>query len=122
MITEDEFKDLTDSLEVVGHYDPSVKDMLTHFKTSSIKCVGFSIFYNGGIYENVPDGISVKVTNLSEAGRFRKAIIELAEDPDKFSSLLEEMGIIIKGFKNDSSHEITLTKIPGSEHRPYILV
>ena len=28
MITEDEFKDLTDSLETVGHYDPSVKDKI----------------------------------------------------------------------------------------------
>ena len=43
MITEDEFKDLTDSLETVGHYDPSVKDMLDHIQSSPVKWAGFSV-------------------------------------------------------------------------------
>ena len=117
MITEDEFKDLTDSLEVVGHYDPSVKDMLTHIKASPGKWVGFSIEYTDKTYliRETDDRkiFTVKTGNLSESGRFEKAILEFAADPDKFSSLSEEMGMRIENTKTSYSHEVIIIKLPG---------
>ena len=119
MITEDEFKALTDSLEVVGHYDPSVKDMLTHIKASPGKWVGFSIEYTDKTYliretddKKINDKkiFTVKTGNLSESGRFEKAILEFAADPDKFSSLAEEMGMRIENTKTSYSHEVIIVK------------
>ena len=121
MITEDEFKALTDSLEAVGHYDPSVKDMLTHIKASPGKWVGFSIEYTDKPYLiRETDGkktddkkiFTVKTGNLSESGRFEKAILEFAADPDKFSSLAEEMGMRIENNKTSYSHEVIIVKLP----------
>ena len=77
MITEDEFKDLTDSLETVGHYDPSVKDMLDHIQSSPVKWAGFSIEYATRLSEvNVfkQEIEKVKALNIPEIGRFEKAI------------------------------------------------
>jgi hypothetical protein len=112
MITEDEFKDLTDSLEVVGHYDPSVKDMLTHIKASPVKWVHFSVHYkevNPAEYKS-----EIKPTNFPGSGRFEKAIREFATRPDKFSSVLEEMGMkrndVIKG---DNFYEVFISKVPS---------
>ena len=116
MITEDEFKALTDSLEAVGHYDPSVKDMLTHIKASPGKWVGFSIEYTDKTYfKSDPDErkiFTVKTGNLSESGRFEKAILEFAEDPDKFSSLAEEMGMRIDNNKTSYTYEVIIVKLP----------
>ena len=116
MITEDEFKDLTETLEVVGHYDPSVKDMLTHIRDSNVKWVGFSFHYkevNPAEYES-----EIEPTNFPGSGRFEKAIHEFATRPDKFSSVLEEMGMKLKGgmkvndvTKGDNFYEITLYKL-----------
>jgi len=116
MITEDEFKDLTDSLEVVGHYDPSVKDMLTHIKASPVKWVGFSIEYTstsiGEEHKHRDKMLAVKTGNLSESGRFEKAILEFAADPDKFSSIAEEMGMRIENNKTSYSYEVIIIKLP----------
>ena len=122
MISEDEFKALTDSLEVVGHYDPSVKDMLTHIKASPGKWVGFTIEYTShwGEYLYSPQGEhkhrdklhAVLARNLSESGRFEKAILEFAADPDKFSSIAEEMGMRIENTKTSYSHEVIIVKLP----------
>ena len=122
MITEDEFKDLTDSLEAVGHYDPSVKDMLTHIKASPGKWVGFTIEYDTKLqpYPRQSEEVkpseeeifTVKTGNLSESGRFEKAILEFAADPDKFSPLAEEMGMRIENNKTSFSHEVIIVKLP----------
>lgn len=119
MITEDEitdeaFKDLTDSLEAVGHYDPSVKDMLTHIRVSDSKWVGFSIEYTsteiGGGHKYRDKVKSVKAINLPEAGRFEKAIYEFAADPDKFSALIEETGMNLTNSTEFTGREIILAK------------
>lgn len=113
MITEDQFKDLTDSLEVIGHYDPSVKDMLTCIRDSSHKWVNFSIFHNSGIYENIPKWeVKVKVSNMPEERRFGKVIYEFAMNLEKFYSLVEEMGMTTEIYHTGNSHEITLRKVP----------
>ncbi len=114
MITEDEFKALTDSLEAVGHYDPSVKDMLTHIKASPGKWVGFTIKYTstGEEYKHQDKLHAVLAGNLSESGRFEKAILEFAADPDKFSSIAEEMGMRIENNKTSYSHEVIIVKLP----------
>ena len=116
MITEDEFKALTDSLEAVGHYDPSVKDMMTHIKASPGKWVGFTIEYTStsiGEEHKHRDKIhAVLARNLSESGRFEKAILEFAADPDKFSSIAEEMGMRIENTKTSYSHEVIVVKLP----------
>ena len=111
MITEDEFKDLTDSLETVGHYDPSVKDMLDHIQSSPVKWVGFSIEYatrlsEGNVFKQEAE--KVKAFNIPEIGRFEKAIWEFAEDPHKFLPLIEERGMRAEGGKG----EIILVKDP----------
>jgi hypothetical protein len=36
MITPEEFRDLTDSLEGIGHYDPSVEDLMRHISQSDV--------------------------------------------------------------------------------------
>ncbi len=116
MITEDEFKALTDSLEVVGHYDPSVKDMLTHIKASPGKWVGFTIEYTstpiGEEHKHRDKILAVLTGNLQESGRFEKAILEFAADPDKFSSIAEEMGMRIENTKTSYSHEVIIIKLP----------
>ena len=119
MITEDEitdeaFKDLTDSLEAVGHYDPSVKDMLTHIRDSDSKWVGFSIEYTstsiGGEHKYQDKVHRVKVINLPEVGRFEKAIFEFAADPDEFLSLIEEMRMFPSVSTGYAGKEIILAK------------
>ena len=92
MITEDEFKDLTDSLEVVGHYDPSVKDMLTHIRDSNVKWVALSVEYLK-IHEPAEYQSEIKSTNFPDSGRFEKAIREFLMHPHKFSTVIEEMGM-----------------------------
>ena len=92
MITEDEFKDLTDSLEVVGHYDPSVKDMLTHIRDSDAKWVGLSVEYLK-IHEPAEYQSEIKSTNFPDSGRFEKAIREFWMHPNAFSTVIEEMGM-----------------------------
>ncbi len=92
MITEDEFKDLTDSLEVVGHYDPSVKDMLTHIRDSDAKWVGLSVEYLK-IQEPAEYQSEIKSTNFPDSGRFEKAIREFWMHPNDFSTVIEEMGM-----------------------------
>ncbi len=123
MITEDEFKDLTDSLEVVGHYDPSVKDMLTHIRDSYPKWVGFHVHYK----EVKPEECHSEIisTNFPGSGRFEKAIWEFMLKPHKFSSVIKKMGMRIDDPSKTpgqrrfvkvspgvfrSSHEITLYK------------
>jgi len=98
MITEDEFKDLTDSLEVVGHYDPSVKDMLTHIRDSDAKWVALSLEYLK-IQEPAEYQSEIKSTNFPDSGRFEKAIREFWMNPNDFSSVIEEMGMSL-GNKN----------------------
>ncbi len=124
MITEDEFKDLTDSLEVVGHYDPSVKDMLTHIRDSYPKWVGFHVKYpkTPNPEECHSEIIS---TNFPGSGRFEKAIWEFMLNPHKFSSVIKKMGMRLDDPSKTtgqrrfvkvspgvfrSSHEITLYK------------
>ena len=92
MITEDEFKDLTDSLEVVGHYDPSVEDMLTHIRDSDAKWVALSVEYLK-IHEPAEYKSEIKSANFPDSGRFEKAIREFLMHPHKFSSVIEEMGM-----------------------------
>ena len=110
MITEDEFKDLTDSLEVVGHYDPSVKDMLTHIRDSYVKWVGFSVHYREvkpAEYQS-----EIKPTNFPGSGRFEKAIHEFATRPDKFSSVIEEMGMKLNDVtQRDNFYEVVISKV-----------
>ena len=101
MITEDEFKDLTDSLEVVGHYDPSVKDMLTHIRDSDVKWVALSVEYLK-IQEPAEYQSEIKSTNFPDSGRFEKAIREFWMNPNDFSSVIEEMGMSL-GSKNKLS-------------------
>ena len=109
-ITDEEFKALTDALEGVGHYDPSVKDMLTHIRDSDLKWVGFSIEYTSTVTREYPHRKiqSVKAINLPEAGRFEKAIYEFAADPDKFLPLIEEMGMLPSDSANYGGREIIL--------------
>ena len=111
MITEDEFKALTDALEGVGHYDPSVKDMLTHIRDSDLKWVGFSIEYTSTVTREYPHRKiqRVKAINFPEAVRFGKAIFEFAADPDKFSSLIEEMGMNLTDSTGYTGREIILS-------------
>jgi hypothetical protein len=112
MITEDEFKDLTETLEVVGHYDPSVKDMLAHIRGSYAKRVGFSVHFRE--VKPAEYKSEIKPTNFPGSGRFEKAIHEFATRPDKFSSVLEEMGMkrndVIKG---DNFYEVFISKVPN---------
>ena len=110
MITEGEFKDLTDSLEAVGHYDPSVKDMLTHIRDSYPQWVGFHVHYkevNPAEYKS-----EIISTNFPGSGRFEKAIHEFATHPDKFSSVVEEMGMRLNDVtKGDNSYEVVISKV-----------
>ena len=111
MITEDEFKDLTDSLETVGHYDPSVKDMLDHIQSSPVKWAGFSVEYATRLSEGnsfKQEIEKVKALNIPGIGRFEKAIWEFAENLDKFYPLVEERGMRLEGGKG----EIILVKDP----------
>lgn len=114
MITEDEFKELTDALEGVGHYDPSVKDMITHIRDSDSKWVGFSIEYTSteirGEHKYRDKVKSVKAINLPEAGRFEKAIYEFSADPDKFLPLIEGMGMLPSDSTGYTGREIILAK------------
>ena len=111
MITEDEFKDLTDSLEVVGHYDPSVKDMLTHIRDSNVKWVALSVEYLK-IQEPAEYKSEIKPTNFPGSGRFEKAIHEFATRPYKFSSVLEEMGMKRNDVtKGDNFYEVVISKV-----------
>ena len=87
MITEDEFKDLTDSLETVGHYDPSVKDMLDHIQSSPVKWAGFSVEY---------------ATRLSELNVFKQEIEKV-----------KALNIDRKSTRLNSSH-IPLSRMPSS--------
>ena len=110
MITEDEFKDLTESLEVVGHYDPSVKDMLAHIRDSYAKWVGFSVHYRE--VKPAEYKSEIKPTNFPGSGRFEKAIHEFATRPDKFSSVLEEMGMKLNDVtKGDNFYEVVISKV-----------
>jgi hypothetical protein len=125
MITEDEFKDLTETLEVVGHYDPSVKDMLTHIRDSDVKWVGFHVEYPKT--SNPEECHSeIRSTNFPDSGRFEKAIWEFMLKPHKFSSVIKKMGMRIDDPSKipgqrrfvkvspgvfRSSHEITIYKV-----------
>ena len=109
-ITDEEFKALTDALEGVGHYDPSVKEMLTHIRDSDLKWVGFSIEYTSTAIRGSWKIQRVKVINLREAGRFEKAIYEFAADPEKFSDLIEEMGMLPSDSTGYTGREIILAK------------
>lgn len=109
-ITDEEFKALTDALEGVGHYDPSVKDMLTHIRDSDLKWVGFSIEYTSNAIRGSWKIQRVKVINLPEVGRFEKAIFEFAADPEKFSDLIEEMGMNLTDTTGYTGREIILSK------------
>ena len=111
MITEDEFKDLTETLEVVGHYDPSVKDMLTHIRDSNSKWVGLSVEYLK-IQEPAEYQSEIKSTNFPDSGRFEKAIREFATRPDKFSSVIEEMGMKLNDVtQRDNFYEVVISKV-----------
>jgi hypothetical protein len=88
MISEDEFKCLTDSLESIGQYDPSVREMLICIEDSNDRLVEFDIHYWGNL-----EHFSVKVLGFTECGRFGKAILEFASNPNRFFSLLSEMGL-----------------------------
>ena len=111
MITEDEFKDLTDSLEVVGHYDPSVKDMLTHIRDSDAKWVALSVEYLK-IQEPAEYQSEIKSTNFPDSGRFEKAIREFLMHPHKFSSVIEEMGMKLNvDFKEIDFYEVDISKV-----------
>jgi hypothetical protein len=101
MITEDEFKDLTDSLEVVGHYDPSVKDMLTHIRDSDVKWVALSVEYLK-IQEPAEYQSEIKSTNFPDSGRFEKAIREFWMNPNDFSTVIEEMGMSLSNTNKTS--------------------
>ena len=110
MITEDEFKDLTETLEVVGHYDPSVKDMLAHIRGSYAKRVGFSVHFRE--VKPAEYKSEIKPTNFPGSGRFEKAIHEFATRPDKFSSILEEMGMKLNvDFKEIDFYEVVISKV-----------
>jgi hypothetical protein len=110
MITEDEFKDLTETLEVVGHYDPSVKDMLAHIRGSYAKRVGFSVHFRE--VKPAEYKSEIKPTNFPGSGRFEKAIHEFATRPDKFSSVLEEMGMKLNvDFKEIDFYEVVISKV-----------
>ena len=124
MITEDEFKDLTETLEVVGHYDPSVKDMLAHIRGSYAKRVGFSVHFRE--VKPAEYKSEIKPTNFPGSGRFEKAIWEFMLKPHKFSSVIKKMGMRIDDPSKipgqrrfvkvspgvfRSSHEITLYKV-----------
>ena len=111
-ITDEEFKALTDALEGVGHYDPSVKDMLTHIRDSDLKWVGFSVEYTSTAIRGSWKIQRVKVINFptSEIGRFEKAIFEFAADPEKFSDLIEEMGMLPSDSTGYTGREIILAK------------
>jgi hypothetical protein len=112
MITEDEFKDLTETLEVVGHYDPSVKDMLAHIRGSYAKRVGFSVHFRE--VKPAEYKSEIKPTNFPGSGRFEKAIHEFATRPDKFSSILEEMGMKLNDVTfGDNFYEVFISKVPS---------
>ena len=105
MISDEEFKELTNALEGVGHYDPSIGDLINHFKESPSKWIGFRVD------NRWEDDFTVLVTgvkeyNLSEGGRFKKTIDEFFSDPLKHKDLIEkEHGLILYHFSN-SSEEI----------------
>ena len=110
MITKDEFKDLTETLEVVGHYDPSVKDMLAHIRDSNAKWVGFSVHFRE--VKPAEYKSEIKPTKFPGSGRFEKAIHEFATRPDKFSSILEEMGMKLNvDFKEIDFYEVVISKV-----------
>lgn len=90
MITPEEFRDLTDALEGVGHYDPSVGDLFRHINQSDIlhldednpqAWVGWVAFYISGDKpleaEFSPKSINHRAKRPFEGGRYTKAIQEL---------------------------------------------
>lgn len=90
MITPEEFRDLTDVLEGVGHYDPSVGDLFRHINQSDLihldednhqSWVGWVAFYISGDkpfeVEFSPKSIPHYVKRPIEWGRYTKAIQEL---------------------------------------------
>ena len=90
MITPEEFRDLTDVLEGVGHYDPSVGDLFRHINQSDLihldednpqSWVGWVAFYTSGDkpfeVEFSPKSIPHYVKRPIEWGRYTKAIQEL---------------------------------------------
>jgi len=54
----------------------------------------------------------IKPTNFPGSGRFEKAIHEFATRPDKFSSVLEEMGMKLNvDFKEIDFYEVVISKV-----------
>jgi hypothetical protein len=104
-MTEEEFKELTGSLETVGHYTPTVRDMFQflvdrkgHFRVDPESPKTWR-GYAGVKLNKVRDVGGLDLDHFPEAGRFEAAINELltastgSEDTTIYPKMAREFGL-----------------------------
>lgn len=106
MITEDEFKDLTNSLETVGHYVPTVRDMFQflidkkgYFRVHPEDPRGWRGYAGVKLNEGQAHVGGLDLDYFPEAGRFEAPIRELLCSKTQMDEKVRlQYEILAKGF------------------------
>ncbi len=125
-MTEEEFKSLTDDLETVGHYTPTVRDMLKFLAEKK----GYMRVdsenpkaWKGSAMSKKNKGSETNLANLEyfpEAGRFKEAIEELltanegGEDMTIYPRMAREFGLELQMTFTAFSSQFVVT-LPETE-------
>lgn len=126
MITEDEFKTLTEDLETVGHYTPTVRDMLQFLANlkgylrvdmdSPETWRAYAGVMRNQLKETAPDNLDY----FPQGGRFEAAINELltanwgSQDMTVYPKMAREFGLDLQMTFTSFSAQFVI-KLPDEE-------
>jgi hypothetical protein len=127
-MTEEEFKELTESLETVGHYTPTVRDMFQflvdrkgYFRVDPENPKAWR-GYAGVKLNEGQDASSLHLDYFPEAGRFEVAIKELLSiktlmdegDKSPYEDLAKDFGLELQLTSTNWSAQFVIT-LPAEE-------
>ena len=127
-MTEDQFKDLTNSLETVGHYTPTVRDMFQflvdrkgYFRVHPEDPKGWR-GYAGVKLNEGEDAAGLDLDYFPEAGRFEAPIRELLcskttmdeKATSQYEDLAKVFGLELQLTRTDWSAQFVIT-LPAEE-------
>ena len=127
-MTEDQFKELTESLETVGHYVPTVRDMFQflvdrkgYFRVHPEDPKGWR-GYAGVKLNEGEDAAGLDLDYFPEAGRFEAAIKELLSiktlmdegDKSPYEDLAKDFGLELQLTSTNWSAQFVIT-LPAEE-------
>ena len=127
-MTEEEFKDLTESLETVGHYTPTVRDMFQflvdrkgYFRVDPENPKAWR-GYAGVKLNEGQDASDLQLDYFPEAGRFEAAIKELLSiktlmdegDKSPYEDLAKDFGLELQLTSTTWSAQFVIT-LPAEE-------